>query len=76
MKVALQEKLQEFLTCHRETVADGKKDEMEKGKKTLSTLLSNSRDKIARGHPGGAEIQGLDYNWCRQDSVASGRHLQ
>ncbi|XP_071325983.1 uncharacterized protein [Trachinotus anak] len=43
VKVALQEKLREFLTCHREAVEEGKKDKIQKAKMTLS----NQRDETA-----------------------------
>lgn len=45
MKIALRERLREFLSRHRDAVEELKKEEMEKTKTSVSTLLSNLRDK-------------------------------
>ncbi|GLD52224.1 uncharacterized protein AKAME5_000515300 [Lates japonicus] len=47
LKVALQEKLGEFLTCHKDAVEQQKKDKMEKARMIVSTLLSDLRQKTA-----------------------------
>ncbi|GLD52245.1 uncharacterized protein AKAME5_000517400 [Lates japonicus] len=47
LKVALQEKLGEFLTYHKDAVEQQKKDKMQKAKTIMSTLLSDLRQKTA-----------------------------
>ncbi|XP_050925069.1 uncharacterized protein LOC127142018 [Lates calcarifer] len=45
LKVALQEKLREFLTCHKDAVEQQKNNKKEKAKTIVSTLLSDLRQK-------------------------------
>ncbi|GLD54982.1 uncharacterized protein AKAME5_000753500 [Lates japonicus] len=47
LKAALQEKLGDFLTCHKDTVEEQKNSNMEKAKRIVSALLSNMREKTA-----------------------------
>ncbi|XP_018553824.1 uncharacterized protein LOC108898449 [Lates calcarifer] len=47
LKVTLQEKLGEFLTCHKDAVEEQKNDKMEKAKRIVSELLSNMRERTS-----------------------------
>ncbi|GLD54881.1 uncharacterized protein AKAME5_000744400 [Lates japonicus] len=47
LKVALQEKLGEFLTCHKDAVEEQRNSKMEEAKRIVSTLLSSMRERTA-----------------------------